>query len=324
MTSRYTRLSTAVAVLFMLTGTAFAQKHEANLVEIPFSGSIEDVDSQRGFHILSHFEILTPTIYVTEQGFVFGTNEYGDTGKSVAFAHPDGEGVVYQINAYIFRNSAPSITEINVGVWSGDEFTGPDSPLGFEAFPITHIEPIYDEGGNTDLIATEFAFEDPIAVATNFHAVLFWDGGAAPNDLGMWSTEFLAEPSPYEWEEWQGTWAPVAENWGESWHVYVEALVGAPVSNEPGAEQQLVTLSSIYPNPSVDVSYFDLEVGSVQDLTVEVFNLLGQRVATVFDGTVTPGRTLFDLSTTDLTSGMYIVRVKGEGISQTRRFVVAN
>ena len=57
---------------------------------------------------------------------------------------------------------------------------------------------------------------------------------------------------------------------------------------------------------------------------MEVFNLLGQRVATVFDGSVTPGRTLFDLSTTDLTAGMYIVRVKGEGISQTRRFVVAN
>lgn len=86
--------------------------------------------------------------------------------------------------------------------------------------------------------------------------------------------------------------------------------------------QEAYQLSSPYPNPSTSVTRFDLAVREAQDVTATVYNVLGQRVATVHDGAVA-AETPLSLSVDDLglSSGTYFLRVTGDSFSTHRQFV---
>jgi hypothetical protein len=60
-----------------------------------------------------------------------------------------------------------------------------------------------------------------------------------------------------------------------------------------------------------------------QSVTVSLYNLLGQRVRTLYRDTPTPD-TFTDLSirTDDLASGMYLLRIEGERFADTQRLTV--
>ena len=78
-------------------------------------------------------------------------------------------------------------------------------------------------------------------------------------------------------------------------------------------------LSSAYPNPFGDDTRLSLSVARAQHVTAEVLDITGRRVATVFDGTATPGAsTTLKIEGTDLPVGLYLVRVTGEDLSTTR------
>ena len=73
------------------------------------------------------------------------------------------------------------------------------------------------------------------------------------------------------------------------------------------------TLNAAYPNPFADRASFGLRVAQPQDVRVEVYNALGQRVAMLHDGPLaadTPQR--FTIEGTDLASGTYLYVVTGE------------
>lgn len=64
-------------------------------------------------------------------------------------------------------------------------------------------------------------------------------------------------------------------------------------------------------------------VQEAQPVTIEVYNTLGQRVRTLFQESV-PGddtrEVTLDVNT--LSSGLYIVRMRGEGFSTTQKITV--
>ncbi len=80
-------------------------------------------------------------------------------------------------------------------------------------------------------------------------------------------------------------------------------------------------LSNPYPNPFRRRARFDLEVAHTQHVTVEVYNLLGQRVAVLHDGVLGAyeERAPFTFAAGSLPSGLYLVRVQGERFTATRR-----
>ena len=91
----------------------------------------------------------------------------------------------------------------------------------------------------------------------------------------------------------------------------------APVET-PGEDGY--ALSSAYPNPFGDDTRLTLSVARAQHVTVVVLDITGRRVATVYDGTVTPGAsTTLKIDGAGLPSGLYLVRVSGEDFSTTRR-----
>ena len=90
----------------------------------------------------------------------------------------------------------------------------------------------------------------------------------------------------------------------------VEATVGTPSTH---------LLSSVYPNPFNPQASFDLAVAQTQHVTVELYNVLGQRVATLFNATMeADANQTFTIDGAGLATGQYVVRVTGESFAESR------
>ncbi|MDX1408511.1 MAG: T9SS type A sorting domain-containing protein, partial [Saprospiraceae bacterium] len=95
------------------------------------------------------------------------------------------------------------------------------------------------------------------------------------------------------------------------YHGNVEVTVETPGTH---------VLSNAYPNPFNPQSQFTLAVAQDQLVTAELYNALGQRVATLFNGTVEADQSqLVTIDGAGLASGTYIVRVTGESFADALR-----
>lgn len=80
------------------------------------------------------------------------------------------------------------------------------------------------------------------------------------------------------------------------------------------------TLSPAYPNPFNPRTSFTLTVRERQEVTIEVFNLLGISVKRLFSGVMEAGETqTFTFEADDLPSGIYLYRARGEHFTATRQ-----
>lgn len=95
-----------------------------------------------------------------------------------------------------------------------------------------------------------------------------------------------------------------------------------PVDLPTGSEQEpgLATVEmSAYPNPFAH--RFELSVAFERDqqVTIEVFDVLGRRVQTVHSGHTASGATQFDVDMRDAPPGVYVIRAVGETFSGSTR-----
>lgn len=73
------------------------------------------------------------------------------------------------------------------------------------------------------------------------------------------------------------------------------------------------------PNPFRAQTSFALTLGTPQRVRVDVFNVLGQRVARLHDDALSAGTPhRFTLDAQDLASGLYIIRAHGKGLQDTQ------
>ena len=94
-----------------------------------------------------------------------------------------------------------------------------------------------------------------------------------------------------------------------------------PVEVEVGLAGQYQL--STYPNPIQDRATVEFSVKETQPVTIELYNTLGQRVRTIYQGTARAEEAIRQtLDGSDLSSGLYIVRLRGEGFTATRKITV--
>jgi hypothetical protein len=90
--------------------------------------------------------------------------------------------------------------------------------------------------------------------------------------------------------------------------------------------QEALRLSAPSPNPVQGSARFDFAVRDQQQTTVTVYNVLGQRVATLFQGTPTPGESKTVRLEADrlssLASGTYFLRLQAGDQVTTQRFTI--
>ena len=80
------------------------------------------------------------------------------------------------------------------------------------------------------------------------------------------------------------------------------------------------TLSSVFPNPFNPEAQLTLALDQPQRVAVDVYDLLGRHVQTLFAGTLGPAEThRFTFEAGTLPSGLYLIQVAGETFRDTRR-----
>jgi hypothetical protein len=82
------------------------------------------------------------------------------------------------------------------------------------------------------------------------------------------------------------------------------------------------TIEQNYPNPFNPATTIEFSVPHESRVRIEVFNLLGQTVATPVDGTRTAGfhRVVFDASA--LPSGLYLYRLTSDGVTLMKKMTL--
>ena len=82
-------------------------------------------------------------------------------------------------------------------------------------------------------------------------------------------------------------------------------------------------LTQAYPNPFTDYARFNLTVAREQNVRVELFDMNGRMIRTVYDGVLPAGENrLFKISGENLSSGTYFYRVSGENFATTKSVVL--
>ena len=94
----------------------------------------------------------------------------------------------------------------------------------------------------------------------------------------------------------------------------VESAVGVPGTHVLGAA---------YPNPFNPVARFTLAVGHTQHVRVAVYNMLGQRVATLADRYYQRGTYVVPFDATGLPSGVYYYRLETDGFISPKAMILA-
>ena len=96
------------------------------------------------------------------------------------------------------------------------------------------------------------------------------------------------------------------------------------VANEAGALPNRNVVSAAYPNPFVSQARFDVILDRAEVVRVEVFDLLGRRIALLHEGQLSAQTQHdFELNGRDWVSGVYLYRVTGETFVETRRVILA-
>ena len=83
-------------------------------------------------------------------------------------------------------------------------------------------------------------------------------------------------------------------------------------------------LSDAYPNPFNPTTTMELFMPVAGDMKVEVYNLLGQSVATLASGYMEASSKPYKLTwdASDVSSGMYFVKAQADGFTQIQKLML--
>lgn len=79
---------------------------------------------------------------------------------------------------------------------------------------------------------------------------------------------------------------------------------------------------SVFPNPSSGITCIPLDIRVAGRLTIELVDMTGRVVDMVFNGYTQPGECNYFTNTSGLDSGIYLVRVRFNGITDSQRIMV--
>ena len=147
----------------------------------------------------------------------------------------------------------------------------------------------------------------------------------APQEVGFLDTH------PADLGVWEGSWSnyPYLDDNMVAVTSSVDGLfIAQPNSSlvtgiEKGAELPAdVALLEFYPNPFADQGQFDVSLRTSGALRVELIDMLGRSVRTVYDGHAEAGQVVHGLiDGVNLAHGMYMLRIKGDTFEASHRIL---
>lgn len=101
------------------------------------------------------------------------------------------------------------------------------------------------------------------------------------------------------------------------------AFLPFEVADEPTPEAGVEMLSAPRPNPVRGATSLTLQVAEEQHVTVDVFDVLGRRIQTLYKGTLAGGASeTLALDASAFPAGAYLIRATGKHFTQTQRITI--
>ncbi len=121
---------------------------------------------------------------------------------------------------------------------------------------------------------------------------------------------------------WNNAYIP-----GDAWNDYNEHLYSTfhITSNNVGIENDAFAgygIGNIYPNPASGIANLQFELGKSEQVTINVYNAVGQKVSTVANGSFAAGKHNVNFSVENLNSGIYFYTINAGAYSKTMKFTV--
>lgn len=246
---------------------------------------------------------------------------------------PDGHAFSWEIYAYdsvidsaISLNVTMDDVELN-GIFGEEDIEGDLDFSSMKALPETYIDSdsaavIFEHSGGGDFFAMmhdsglEWYWDMDLQI---LHEYWEYPPDPTPDAPVTWKASYYA----YAYDEGSG------EYFEDSLFIYLDIESGevlystVPVSNE--VEEDLpdgFELQQNYPNPFNPSTNIPFTLGSSSHVELTIYNLLGQKVATVLDANYSSGRHIVNWDAKAFSSGVYIYQLKVNGLSQTKKLVL--
>jgi len=110
------------------------------------------------------------------------------------------------------------------------------------------------------------------------------------------------------------------ENFGKL-SVLLKQSENNPISSTPSLSTELSSVQ-LFPNPVRDKLQLQFHLAKAQNIELEVYNLLGQKVKNIPVPSNRNGIHIMELDTSDLSSGQYLLALKGASFMIGKKFVV--
>ena len=144
-------------------------------------------------------------------------------------------------------------------------------------------------------------------------------------DLAMDAFEAGVTDITWEWDVWSfdGFEVTPSQSGPRQLHVNLANLLGIDNASLP----KEFALHNNYPNPFNPVTNIVYDIPEATDVTLEIYNVMGQRVRTLAQGNHEPGRYQIVWSATNdigqaLSSGMYIYRIQAGDFVSVKKLVL--
>ena len=109
-------------------------------------------------------------------------------------------------------------------------------------------------------------------------------------------------------------------------YYFLEALIRYKKqigANFPGLEiQTFFQLGQNYPNPFNNQTQFYYSVGEAGTVSINLYNLAGKKIKTLFSGLKEPGNYYVQLDASELASGFYIYAIQANGLRETKKMLL--
>ena len=118
--------------------------------------------------------------------------------------------------------------------------------------------------------------------------------------------------------------------WGGHWHardlsIWSQSDGSTSVSTENPVElpDQPAHLDAAYPNPFTNQTQFTLTVAQQQHVSIQVFDMLGRQVESIFEGALSNSQAhVFTFDASNLPPGTYTIQTRGEQFTQSQQVIV--
>jgi hypothetical protein len=115
------------------------------------------------------------------------------------------------------------------------------------------------------------------------------------------------------WRQWTRCWTNFDPKWTD--YLYIQTGTETP-------EAATALLRQNYPNPFNPTTSISFNVPAYGHVTLTVYNVKGERVATLINEVMDAGAYTTSFSATNLASGTYFYTLKGDGFKETKKMVL--